>query len=149
MKKNVFVLISVAILLTGCSCERAMERKAIKEVAYEYSYALGNYRLDDAAKYATTETQKRTLPTAKAMMKMVDSTYIASDTPAEIVITNVRITSDTSATAYWHKTTPRKDLNGTLELRKRNGVWQAHDLIKQAPARKPATQQPDQSQNKN
>lgn len=62
-------------------------------------------------------------------MAVADKAYIQSDTPAELEITNLEFTSDTSAIATYHKVTPIKDLTGTLELRKRDGVWLAHTPI--------------------
>ena len=123
------------IVLSGCSCERNAEKKSIKNVAYGYSYALGNYQVDSADKYASEETRKTTLVTTRSLMRLVDSTYIKSDTPATIRITDIKMTSDTTATAVWHKKTPRKKNSGTIELRKRNGEWQVYDLLKQLPAR--------------
>ena len=66
---------------------------------------------------------------AKALVRMIDTAYIKSDTPASIEIVNVRIISDTVASVQYHKQTPIKDFIDTLELRKRDGRWLAHSPI--------------------
>lgn len=102
-----------------------------QQVAYAYSYAMANYQVDDAAEYATEETKNTTLVKARTLMNAVGNEYIKSDTPAEIEITNIELMSDTVAIATYHKTTPIKDMTGTLELRKRNGEWLAHIPLKE------------------
>lgn len=102
-----------------------------QQVAYAYSYAMANYQVDDAAEYATEETKNTTLIKARSLMKAVGEAYIQSDTPAEIEITSIELTTDTTAIATYHKTTPIKDLTGTLELRKRDGKWLAHIPLKE------------------
>lgn len=105
-------------------------------MAYDYELALGNYDLEQAERFATAETKAKTLPVAKKLVASVSRENIEANMPAKIKITKVKLTSDTTATAYWKKTTPIKKVSGSLELRKRNGVWQAHDMIKTIPARK-------------
>lgn len=126
MKKICIMLI--AIPLFACCCKH--EQKMIEKVAYEYSYAMANYQIDEAEKYATEETRNTTLMFAKGIVKKVDPNYIKSDTPAYIDIIDVKIVNDTSAVATYHKTTPMKDFSDTMELRKRNGKWYAHVLPK-------------------
>ena len=60
---------------------------------------------------------------------MLDTGYIAKDTPASIEIISTNILSDSSALVVYHKTTPIKDFTDTLELRKRDGNWLAHSPI--------------------
>ena len=92
---------------------------------------MANYHVDEADVYATEETKNTTLVKAKKMVQAVSDAYIQSDTPAEIEITNVEFKSDTVAIATYHKTTPIKDMTGTLELRKRDGEWYAHIPLKE------------------
>lgn len=97
-----------------------------EKAAYNYSFAMANYQLDEAAKYATVETQNTVLVRAEQLLQKLDSSYIKSDTPATIEIETVEITSDTTAVATYHKVTPIKNFTGDLELRKRDGQWYAH-----------------------
>lgn len=110
------------LLIIGCSSESHQ----IETVAYDYCLATANYDIDRAEAFCTEETRRTTLTTARRLLSLVDSSFIASDTPAHIDITAVRQTSDTTAIAVYHKTTPIKDFSDTLELRKRNGQWLAH-----------------------
>lgn len=118
----------VAIVMLSCCCQH--ERKMVEKAAYEYSFAMANYKVDEAAKYATSETKSTTLAMAKGIVEKVDPAYIKSDTPATIDIIDVRMVNDTCAVATYHKITPLKDFSDTLELRKRDGKWQAHVIPK-------------------
>lgn len=129
MKLTIYA-ICVMLLFSGCASERAAEKKAVKRVAYEYIWSLANFDVNRAEKYASAETKRETLGTARTLMAQTDRKVIEQDLPAKVRITNVKLTSDTTATAVWHKTTPRKKNSREIELRKRNGKWQAHDLLK-------------------
>lgn len=119
----------VAIVMLSCCCKH--EQKMVEKAAYEYSYAMANYNVDEAEKYATEETKNTTLKMARGIVKKVDPEYIKSDTPASIEIIDVKMVNDTCAVATYHKQTPLKDFSDTLELRKRDGKWYAHALPKQ------------------
>lgn len=119
-----FLLALLVLLAVGCG----NEQKAVEKSAYNYSYAMANYNVDEAEPYATEETRNTTLVLARRLLKAVDSSYIASDTPAKIKILKVDIANDTEAIAVYHKTSPRKDFSDTLYLRKRDGGWYAHVL---------------------
>ncbi|MCR4812240.1 MAG: hypothetical protein K5867_06570 [Bacteroidales bacterium] len=128
--KTTTCFICAVLLFCGCASEKAVEKKAVKKVAYEYIWSLANFDVPRAEKYASDETKSQTLKMASRFMTEVDKKVIEQDLPAKVRITNVKLTSDTTATAVWHKTTPRKKNSRQIELRKRNGKWQAHDLIK-------------------
>lgn len=132
MNKYRYILfIALTFLFLGaCS-----NNKEIKEAAYQYSYAMANYRVDEAEPYSTQETISSTLEIARRMITKIDTSYIISDTPAEITITKIEQTSDTSAYAIYHKVTPIKDFSDTLQLRKREGKWLAHAPIQKVPRR--------------
>ena len=126
MKKNItLALLATALLLTAC----ASDEEKIEKAAYKYSYAMANYDVDGAEKYATPETVETTLNTARGLLTIVDTNYIKSDTPASIEITNIQTVDDTSAVVTYHKTTPIKDFSATLDVRKRHGRWLAHSPI--------------------
>lgn len=124
-QNNTLALLATVLLLTAC----ASDEEKIEKVAYKYSYAMANYDVDGAEKYATPETVETTLNTARGLLTIVDTNYIKSDTPATIEITNIQIVDDTSAVVTYHKTTPIKDFSATLDVRKRHGRWLAHSPI--------------------
>lgn len=141
MKKHfslILCLFALALLLTGCNLN---ERKA-RKVGYNYAYAMANYQVDKAAKYATEETKNTTLIMAKHLTKAVGEEYIKSDTPAKVEIVKYSQLDDTTAVIEFHKTTPIKNSNFPLLMRKRNGQWMAHDTI---PVRQEEPQMPDSS----
>lgn len=124
MKRGLTICCLAAAALAAMACHN--DEREIRKTAYNYSYAMANYRVDDAEKYATTETKETTLIGARNMMKRIGDEYIASDTPAKIEIIGWGLTSDTTAYAVYHKTTPIKNFADTLLLIKRDGQWQAH-----------------------
>ena len=63
------------------------------------------------------------------MISLLDTAYIAKDTPAEVDIETVERTSDTTAMVHYRKRTPIKDMAYNLEMRKRDGRWLAHSPI--------------------
>lgn len=104
--------------------------KQLKEYAYGYLDAMGNYRFDDAYDYATQETQTNTLDVIQQrIMPTTDMDYIHRNTPAEITITGVNIIDDTTALVSFHKSTPIQEQDGTLDMHKRGNRWLAHVLI--------------------
>ena len=117
-------LFALAALLLAASCTSTTDK--IAESAYNYSFAMANYKVADAMPYCTPETQETTLQFASQMMEKVPEEYIASDTPAEIEIKYIAITSDTTATVVYHKITPIKNFDGTLNMVKRGKAWLAH-----------------------
>ncbi|MBR6330435.1 MAG: hypothetical protein IKR79_02160 [Bacteroidales bacterium] len=133
LSKHISLTILIALCLNACSCQgqntRAVkkEKKQIENVAYKYLDAMGNYRIRDAYKYANQETQDKTLRfIEEKIMPITDTNYIKKETPAKITITGITITSDTTADAYFHKSTPSSERNNVLNLVKRNGKWMAN-----------------------
>lgn len=124
------------------------DTEAIRQAAQGYLQAMGDYRIADAAPFATEETAATTLHyIATNIMPHADTdsafaAYIASNTPATIEITAVERTSDTTATVAFVKTTPIQRQQGQKQLLKRNGQWRVHELI-QVPNVIQAASQPD------
>ena len=127
---QMLILAIVALTLFACG-----NNQAIKEAAYNYSYAMANYQIDKAAEYATNETVETTIEYARQIINKIDTAYIIADTPAIIEITSTNKISDTSAYAIYRKKTPIKDFSDTLQLRKREGKWLAHAPIQKVPRR--------------
>ena len=121
-------VVAASVLFASC---KSNQKKA-EEVAYNYAYAMANYQVSEAAKYASEETKNTTLVMAERLVKAVDQKYIQSDTPAKVEIMEVKITDDTVGLAIFHKTTPIKDMMCKLNLRKRDGKWVAYDTIPSA-----------------
>lgn len=115
---------AIAAMFIAVSCTNTSDR--IADYAYKYSYAMANYKVSEAIPYCTRETQETTIQFALQMIENVPEEYIASDTPAEIEIKDINITSDTTATVVYHKTTPLKNFDGTLNMVKRGKEWLAH-----------------------
>ena len=128
--RTILPLLAACVAMAACT---STEEK-ITKAAYEYSYAMANYNVDGAERYATPETRETTLITARQLLLMVDSNYIKSDTPATIEIRHIQIIDDTSAVATYHKNTPIKDFSGTLNMRKRGHRWLAHSPNPTRPA---------------
>lgn len=105
-------------------------RKEIEKTAYDYLYAMGNYRLDDARPYASTPTCERTLDFFQNyIMPKTDTNYIVSNTPATIDILGVEVLSDTTAVVSYSKTTPLQVQSGKLDMVKEDGRWCAEVII--------------------
>lgn len=131
MKQNIIpILLASALLLTAC----ASDEEKIEKAAYKYNYAMANYDVDGADRYATQETRETTLEMARGLLIMVDTNYIKRDTPASIEIRHIWMVDDTSAVVTYHKTTPIKDFSATIDMRKRKGRWLAHNPIPTAAA---------------
>lgn len=90
---------------------------------------MGNYDVETAAQYADEETQRSTLRIAKGLLEYTDTSYINQDRPAEITIHETKVLNDSSAVVCYTKSTPIKQINLSLELRKRDNRWYAHDPI--------------------
>ena len=127
MKKIIFSLSLLALVILLASCN--IDEKKAREVGYDYAFAMANYQVDEAAKYATEETRQSTLILAKNYTAAVGEEYVKSDTPAKLETVDFTRIDDTTAIMNFHKTTPIKDTRFSLLLRKRNGHWLAHDTI--------------------
>lgn len=127
MKKKTLLAATLASSLFA-ACSSSPEKESIEQAAYNYCVATSNYDLDAAEAFCTEETAKHTLAVGRHLLTLVDSSYIASDTPATIEIKSVKQLSDTSAYAVYHKQTPRKDYVDTMQMRKRDGQWLAHSI---------------------
>jgi len=130
--------LTFTIALLFCSCGN-LEREAMEQAAYGYLDAAGNYRFADARQYASPRTCEVTLAFFDQLMARVDTHYVASNTPAKITIKSVHQTSDTTAYALFHKKTPIKTQDDTLQLIKIGGKWLADVPINPIALPKPAS----------
>lgn len=128
----------VLLLAVTCLAACSNDTKDIKQVAYDYCMATANYRIDEAEQYCTKETSSTTLVMARYLISLVDTAFIASNTPAEISIEKVERLNDTAAVVTYHNTTPIKSYSNTVDLRKRDGRWLVH-LPLEAPEKENTT----------
>jgi len=113
-------------LLSACSTNE----NQIRKIAFGYLDAMGNYRISDAYRYASTQTQNTTLKYIETnIMPKADTASLMRDTPAIITITNINMTSDTTASVMFHKSTPLSEKNNILNMIKENGHWCADVVI--------------------
>ena len=145
MKKPFLLSILLPLLLWSCGNG---DERAIRQAAQGYLDAMGNYRIMEAAPFATQETVETTLDFVQNhIMPQADSVesfaaYIRDNTPATIEITQVTLTSDTTADIAFTKTTPAQRQQGHKQLLKRQGQWRVHELI-QVPQPLQAAAMPD------
>lgn len=124
-------IIAIAFLsLTAATC--GGEKTLVKEAAYGYLDAMGNYRIADARPYATPQTQKATLDYLESIMTFANAEDIQKNTPAKITIKSIKMLSDTVAHAYYRKVTPIKTQNDSITLVKRNGEWKVNLIIQRS-----------------
>lgn len=127
--KKLFVLILAPLFLM--SCVDNSDEAQVERTAYKYLKAMGEYKIADAENYADDETRSITLQFfERKMMPYLDSAYLRSNTPAKITIGDVTIIDDTSALVTYHKSTPITEQDGELQMRKEDGKWKAHVVIK-------------------
>lgn len=135
MRKTVFFFLAFASMILFSACNS--NENQIRKIAFGYLDAMGNYRISEAYPYATQETQESTLKYIEEfIMPRTDTNYLKSETPATITITNISITSDTTATVMFHKSTPSSERNNILNMVKRNGEWRANVAISVPPIMK-------------
>lgn len=126
MSKLLRILACMLPLATACT----HENRIIEETSYNYLDAMGNYRFDEAAAYASEDTRTITLKFFnEVMLPNTDSNFIKRNTPATIVINETSQTSDSTAFAIFTKTTPIVTQQDTLNLIKENGEWKADVVI--------------------
>ena len=129
--KRIQLVIITFVSLTAATC--GGERTLVKEAAYGYLDAMGNYRIAEARPYATPQTQTTTLDYIEhSIMPYVDQKSIEKNMPARITVKRVRLLNDTLARAYYRKVTPVKTQNDSITLVKREGEWKVSLLIKRS-----------------
>ena len=126
MKKNIIHFLLITGICFSCDNKSPIANEEVSAVAYAYCVAAANYNLDTAEVYCTPETIRTTIHKLRVILPHIDSAYIASDTPAEIKIETVKLTSDTTAYAIYKKTTPIRSHSDTINLRLRDGRWFVH-----------------------
>jgi hypothetical protein len=125
MRRYILIVFSTLVLAGCCSVE-----KDIKDVAYSYLDAMGNYKVAEAYPYASKATCEKTLEVMeKYLLPKTDTNYIKSNTPATIEILKVEVLSDSTAIVDYKKTTPIQVQNGKLDMVKEEGKWCAEVIM--------------------
>lgn len=127
MKKDLFFLMVAAVSMLYVAC--ATPESKVRYAAQKYLDATGAYDVPLACEYCTEETADGLRMIDSTLMKIVDSTYIARNMPAKIKITNLKITSDTTAVVAYHKKTPATEFDDSIDMRLRDDRWLAHKPV--------------------
>lgn len=136
MRKSRLLLPITALLALAAACTSSPTSE-IESAAQGYLDAMGNYRIDDAMPYASRETREKTIPTFNFIMAHTDTAYVNSNRPATITIHNTRMLSDTSATVYYHKSTPIKETDDSVTVILEDGKWLVNVIINLPPMMRP------------
>ena len=130
MKIKISLLATLCLLFAVACTNKPNE---MEQAAKGYLQAMGNYKMDEAAPYATRQTRENAIPTMKKIMSMADTVYIKQNTPATITIKGSRLLTDTSARVYYHKHTPIKDVDDSVTLLLEEGQWLVDIRLKPIP----------------
>ena len=129
-KTHLFLaLIVFAAAMTACDSER----QQIREAAKGYLDGVANYDFDAAEPYATAETREQTFTFFRQITEVTDTNYIKSNTPATIRIKRVKKSSDSTATVFYHKSTPIKEVDDSVLVVKQGEQWLVETLIEVPP----------------
>ena len=127
MKRTHLALAALALaVFAACSSAPrldAAEEAEVRAAAQGYLDAMGNYRISDAAPFATQQTRDVTIPAMNYVLAHSDTAYVNSNRPAEITILSVRRVDDTTSRAFYHKHTPIKDVDDSVTLHLEEGHW--------------------------
>ncbi|MBR6291616.1 MAG: hypothetical protein IKR33_02330 [Bacteroidales bacterium] len=125
MSKTRLVLVLGLLALMACNSE---EHK-VRQAAQGYLDATANYDVQGAVPYATKQTRENTLPFMEKLIALTDTAYIASNTPATVVIDSVQMLDDTSY-VFYTKTTPIKVLSHKICVVKEDGQWLVDVIVR-------------------
>lgn len=129
MKHTLQIIAITCLSLLAACC--GSEKNLVEQSADKYLNAMANYNFFEAKKYCTPETRQVTIKYIEnKIMPYLDSNYMQQNTPASIEVKKVKMTSDSTATVYYHKTTPINNFDDSLTLVKFRGKeWRANQVI--------------------
>jgi len=127
MKHSFFLpTILFSIIITACKSDETI----ISETALGYLESVSNYRIDDAAPYATKKTKETTLKFIKdVVIPMTDTNYLKSAVPATVTIDSIKIIKSDTAIAYFTKVSPLNTVHNSVTLIKEEDNWLVNVLI--------------------
>lgn len=135
IKKTLLPIATALTMVMACTNNTAT--KEIESVAQGYLDAMGNYLIDDAIPYASSQTRENTIPVFNFILANTDTAYINSNRPATITIHNTRMLSDTTARVYYHKSTPIKEIDDSVTVILEDGKWLVNVIINLPPMMRP------------
>lgn len=133
MSMQIKFFILLATIVFFFSCVNREEKTEIERVALGYIESTTNNDFDAASQYATKATQEVTFSYLRSLKRFVDSATLANSKKASFGVNDVKITSDTTALAIYHKKTSAKDYVDTLTMVKENGEWKVNLVIEIPP----------------
>lgn len=142
-KLRITILAISATMMCACGNN---ETKEIEQVAQNYLEAMGNYRIEEAVPFASSYTRENTLPALSSLVAIADTAYINSNRPAVITIHGNKKLSDSTARVYYHKSTPIKEMDDSINVLRENGHWLVDVRINPIPLPKKEDLQPQQPQ---
>lgn len=125
MRKTRLLLVLGLLVLVACNND---ERK-VRQAAQGYLDATANYDVQAAVPYATKQTRENTLPFMEKLIALTDTTFIASNMPATVVIDSVQMLTDTAYVCYT-KTTPIKVHSHKICVIKEDGQWLVDVIVR-------------------
>lgn len=128
MKKQILLFIFCLVFaLTSCH----NEIKQVTVIAETYLTDMGNYRFEEAKKYATEE-QTAIIADAEDFMKNISEENIQQVLPVVITIENVVVANDSAFIDFQSKSKAFQN-EGYLKMVKQNGEWRACEQGRRMP----------------
>lgn len=124
MKMRLFALLVFSLALTSCH-RNLFDEDEIRTNALGYMQAVGDYNFDDAIPYCTRHTRENTLVFFKYLLQHSDTSFVNSNRPSVFTIHRITQLDDTTASVYYHKSTPIKEFDDTLLVVYEDGQWLA------------------------
>lgn len=128
MSKHITNIFILALLLMAAACNTKDDKQEIERVALGYIESTSIYDFDAAEQYASEQTKEVTLSHLRLLYRLVDSTSLANARKATFGVDRVKITSDSTALAIYHKEVASSAYTDTLNMVKENGAWKV-DLV--------------------
>lgn len=116
-----FLFVIVCVLLTGCN----REQRKVEVIAQNYLTDMGNYRFDEAKKYAS-DKQLPMIEKAAEIVKDIPEENLQQVLPVTITIENISIENDTAFVVFESQSKAFQN-KGMLKMVKRDGDWKAYE----------------------
>lgn len=116
---KIFLLSFVCLLLISCNCEQ----RKVEAIAQNYLNDMGNYRFEEAKKYATEE-QIAMIDEAIKIVKDIPEENINQVLPVTITLEDINIENDSAFVVFESKSKAFQN-KGMLKMVKQEGEWKA------------------------
>ncbi|MBQ7551121.1 MAG: DUF4878 domain-containing protein [Bacteroidales bacterium] len=114
-----FLLVAVCVLLTGCN----REQRKVEVIAQNYLTDMGNYRFEEAKKYAAEE-QLPMIEKAAEIVKDIPEENLQQVLPVTITLKDINIENDSAFVVFESKSKAFQN-KGMLKMVKQEGEWKA------------------------